>query len=181
MRYLVSEKPTIEPITLHRVREHCRVDDTDEDGFLASMIPAARRHCEQVLGAALLDQAITVEFAPEDFIRRTDKGGYIYELPVKGVTSVTEILNENEGEIDEADYVLSVVSNTIRTSEKVSKVTYRAGVFDPADVSPTVKKAMLLLLGHWYEHRSAVTTEATPHAVQMTVDALLAPERALGL
>ena len=182
MRYATTEQPIDEPITLHDARTHCRVDDTDEDGLLSSLIPAARRHCEQVLARALLDQEITVEWSPDQFIPRSHKDArYIFSLPVAGITSVTTIEDADGDTIDQSDYTLSVIRNEIRSDRRVGCLVYRAGQTDPSTTPNTVRQAMLLLIAHWYEHRSAVTTEGTPHEVQATAYALLQTERSLGL
>jgi uncharacterized phage protein (predicted DNA packaging) len=47
---------------------------------------------------------------------------------------------------------------------------------DPPVVKQTWKQAMLLLIGHWYEHRESVTAGASS-VVPMGVDALLWTDR----
>jgi uncharacterized phiE125 gp8 family phage protein len=80
VRYLTTQQPTTEPITLADARAHCRVDDTDEDGLIVGLIAAARRHCEQVLAEALIDQQITVAWSTDDYIPRSPKDWRSYLL-----------------------------------------------------------------------------------------------------
>lgn len=40
-----------------------------------------------------------------------------------------------------------------------------------------ITTAMLLLIGHWYEHREAVVVDASAQTLPMAVDALITPYR----
>jgi uncharacterized phiE125 gp8 family phage protein len=182
VRYLTTQQPTTEPITLADARAHCRVDDTDEDAIIVGLIAAARRHCEQVLAEALIDQQITVAWSTDDYIPRSPKtGDRIYYLPIRYATAITAVTDQDGETVPADDFVFSAVLNTIRTGRDLAQVVYRAGASDPADVAPTTRQAMLMLVAHWYEHRASVTTDATPYEVQMAAAALLQPGRSLGL
>ena len=53
-------------------------------------------------------------------------------------------------------------------------ITFTAGYGSPSDVPAAIRQAMLLLISHWYDHRSAI---ADPAATPQAVDALLLPFR----
>ncbi len=44
-----------------------------------------------------------------------------------------------------------------------------------------IETAMLLLVGHWYAHREAVTTDSSATTLDFAVDALLQPYRIYGI
>jgi uncharacterized phiE125 gp8 family phage protein len=102
-------------------------------------------------------------------------------LPIRYATAITAVTDQDGETVPPADYAFSAVLNTIRTGRDLAQVIYRAGASDPADVAPTTRQAMLMLVAHWYEHRASVTTDATPHEVQIATAALLQPGRSLGL
>lgn len=43
---LTITPPELEPVTVDEMRDHLRIDSTDEDGLIAGMISAAREACE---------------------------------------------------------------------------------------------------------------------------------------
>lgn len=51
-------------------------------------------------------------------------------------------------------------------------VRFTAGVSDASQIPEDVKAAMLLMIGHWYEHREEVS-DAETYPVPSTIDALL--------
>jgi hypothetical protein len=51
-------------------------------------------------------------------------------------------------------------------------VQYTAGYSSPSQIGDNIKAAMLLMIGHWYEHREEVG-DAETYPVPMTVDSLL--------
>jgi uncharacterized phiE125 gp8 family phage protein len=59
------------------------------------------------------------------------------------------------------------------------RATYDAGYAevdgDSTEAPEDVKQAVLLLVGHWFENREAVVVGQTGSAIDMAVDALLAP------
>ena len=54
--YLLSG-PASEPVALDEARAYLRLDDTDEDALLTTLVTAARLHVESVTGLALLSQS----------------------------------------------------------------------------------------------------------------------------
>jgi uncharacterized phiE125 gp8 family phage protein len=59
-------------------------------------------------------------------------------------------------------------------------VEYTAGYGDTAaDVPAPLRQAMLLMIGHWYEHREAVITGSISTGLPLAARALLAPYRVM--
>lgn len=123
-------------------------------------------------------------------------------LPMPRLVSVTSITYlDNNGEqqtLDPTTYVVDSSSQPGRIVPAMSltwpttdyyvpgsvKVTLVAGSFgDGVTVNncpSAIKQAILLLVGHWYSHREAVTEKPMAN-LPLAVDALLSPYRFMGL
>jgi uncharacterized phiE125 gp8 family phage protein len=119
-------------------------------------------------------------------------------LPVPRLVSVTSItyldVNGTEQTLDPSTYNVDPASEPARIVPAINltwpttdyyipgsvKVTYISGTWgDGASVDTcpvSIKQAILLLIGHWYEHRSDVT-ELNLRPAPRAVDALLNPYR----
>src|SRR4051794_4197557 len=56
MRLVQITPPSVEPVTLAEAKLHCKVDFTDDDALITSLIAAARMVCETRLRQALVTQ-----------------------------------------------------------------------------------------------------------------------------
>lgn len=54
MTYAQTTPPSAEPLTLAEVKAHLRLDGSDEDALLASLISTAREHLERETGLCLI-------------------------------------------------------------------------------------------------------------------------------
>ncbi len=54
--YELVTAPAIEPVTLVEIKEHARVDDTEDDAYLTALITAAREMVERHTGRCLITQ-----------------------------------------------------------------------------------------------------------------------------
>jgi uncharacterized phiE125 gp8 family phage protein len=151
-----------EPVTLAEARAQCRVTDTNEDSLISIYIQAARQYCEQYTQRAIGPQ--TFELALDAF-----PDGPI-ELPMSPATSITSVkyadVNGVEQTLSTSGYVLDDYSHlswcvsaygsewpVALDAANAVKVRYVAGT---TTIDPTVRVAMLLLIGHMFEERSAV-------------------------
>lgn len=57
MTSILLEGPAIEPLTLAEAKTHLRVDGTDEDMLVQSLVTSSRLHVETLTGRALITQA----------------------------------------------------------------------------------------------------------------------------
>lgn len=75
--------PAAEPVTLAEAKLHCKVDTTDDDTLVTSLITAARLQAEHQTGRVLVTQTwdVTLDEFPDDSI----------ELPCPPLQSVTSI------------------------------------------------------------------------------------------
>lgn len=177
---------TREPVTLQEAKAHCRIDASEDDGLLAGYIMAARAHIETLTSRVFAPQ--TLEYSTDSF--QNDDGEDEICLPVAPVQSVTSITYIDQAG---ATQTLSGSSYTANLKEEPTEIepVYN-GVFPIArdiDNSVTVRfvagyplgnlpeplrVAILLLVGHWYANREAVTTAQNPTSIPFGVDALIA-------
>lgn len=183
--------PIAEPVTLVEAKAHLRIDSDDEDTHLGALIQAAREYCEGVQHRAYLSQTWDIKldaFPSGDCIE-------IPMAPLQSVTSITYIDGDGVTQTwDSANYNVLTAGLPPRielgygkswpsTRAQRQAVTVRAvlGHADAGDVPHTVKHAMLLLIGHWYENRESQTVgTVTSSPLKHAVDALLGQDRAGG-
>ncbi|OHB65756.1 MAG: hypothetical protein A2Y76_01645 [Planctomycetes bacterium RBG_13_60_9] len=66
MDWTITTAPVHEPVSLEQAKRHLRIDDTESDSVLRSLIGAARRWCEAFCGRAFLWQVVGARM--DDFV-----------------------------------------------------------------------------------------------------------------
>lgn len=182
---VVKTQPAEEPITLEEAKTHLRVWCDADDDYITALITAARIYAERFQRRSYITQ--TLELRMDGF------PCYLIDLPRPPAISATSIKyidsNGDTQTLDAAKYTTDFNSYVARvvpaynetwptTRFVIDSVTieYVAGYGDAADVPETIKQAMLLLIGVWYENREAVTDTAMTE-IPFTVSALLNMER----
>lgn len=166
------------PLSLDEVVQHTRVTNTDDDSYLLALIAAATEHVESFLKRALINR--TYQLTLDDGFP-----GW-FELPkppLVSVSSITYIDADGDSQTlptsvytvdanaEHGRIVLAYEKSWPSTRDIINNVTvnFIAGYGeDTDDVPMPVKQAMLLLIDHWFEHRSAVSElrlQETPLAV----------------
>lgn len=136
--------PGEEPVTLAEAKAWCRIDGSDEDDLLTSLIAAARLQVESMTGRALVSQQWRLTLmCPR---------GLVVVLPVTPVIS-----------LDEAPDDAALQGDAVLLAEPVESLSidYTAGYGDAADVPADLKQAVLILVAYWFEYRDSVG-ETTP-------------------
>lgn len=159
--------PTEEPVTLQEAKDHLRIDHTDEDIYLATLIKASRKIVEKLLNKTLITQ--TWDLYEDAF------PGTPYDVPLPPLSSVTSIIytdsDDDETTVTATTYVVDAKSqpgrinlaygmswpSTTLTTLNAVKIRYIAGYGDALDVPDEYKQAVLMLIGHFYENREATT------------------------
>jgi uncharacterized phiE125 gp8 family phage protein len=183
-RLTLKTAPASEPITTAEAKKHLNVTTSDDDTYIDTLVTAARMHTENILRRALITQ--TWNLYLDAFKSPT-------ELPKPPLVSVTSIkyIDTDGAEQTTATGVYTVDTDAdpgqvylsydqtwpdARTIDKAIDIEYVAGYGAAADVPTAIKHAILLLVGHLYEHRETVA-DFQIHDVPMGYDALLWPYR----
>ena len=192
MPLVLTSGPAAEPVALAEAKAHLRVDGTAEDTLIASLIVTARLNVEAAAGLALITQGWSYFF---DAWPR----GRALKLPLRPVQAVAAVrlFDENGAStaLDPATYLLDGAGMPPRLVRQGAlhwprpgrvangiEVAFTAGYGNAAaDVPGPIRQAILLLVAHWYEHRSPVEVGPQAEPVPDMVATLLAPYRAMRL
>lgn len=180
--------PSIEPITLNEAKAHLRVDFTDDDDYITTLITAARMITEERTNRALITQTwdyIVDDFPQSNYIK-------IRKPSLQSVENVYYIDSDgNENIMDTSLYVVDTKSSpgriflgfakiwpvVILQPASAVRIQFTAGYGDTPDTIPQpIKQAMLYLISNWYENREPIELERR-YAVKipMTFDLLIGP------
>lgn len=187
--------PIEEPITLLEAKSHLRIDIDDDDALITALIKAAREHAEMITRRSFITQTWELSL---------DNWPYGDELvlplpPLQTVLSVKYIDSAGIEHLFETDkYIIDASSepgrivlksgyawpSEILQTANAIHIQFIAGYgstaeVPQAEVPQTVKQAMLLMIGWWYEQREAAIIQNIAREVPMAVEALLWPYRIL--
>lgn len=177
--------PAAEPVSLADAKAHLRVDGTDENNLITSLIVAARQFVENHCEIALITQTLRLTlpaFAAAIRLPRPPVSGITQiEYVNTAGTVVTVMNNGNSLWRLSAGPMQPIVTPYFNTSwpdtaavPDAVKITYTAGFGAAAtDVPQAIRQAMLLLIGHWYKTREAAGPVLAD--APFAVTALLAP------
>jgi uncharacterized phiE125 gp8 family phage protein len=195
----LAQKPrrTVAPaeplLTLQEVKTHLRIDHEEEDAYLEGLIQAAAEHLDGragILGRALVSQTWVQEWDGFPACRRL-------RLPLPDIQSVAITYLDASGmgqTLSEDDYhvthdarsglvVLDDAASWPSTADRPDAVTATmvAGFGAADDVPRPIRTAALIALAHWYKTREAVNIGNIVNEMPLSVDALAAPYRMVGL
>ncbi len=184
----LQSAPSTEPMTTAQAKAHLRVDLTDDDTYIDSLIAAARAHVENVLGKRLVTQTwnLTLDEFPI--------GNREIMIPYGPVQSISSVVYTNTGgtstTLSTSDYVLDTASLVARvypaftliwpaTREQRNSVVIRyvTGYGAYTTIPQNIVHAMKLLIGHWYGNRESVVLGAPVANLPQAVETLLGAER----
>lgn len=195
-----SAAPSTEPIDLDVAKKHLRIFFTDEDPLIQNLIGVAREYVERMAGVSLLTQTwqLYLDRWPSqgrlEFWPWSAQPGTILlpRFPVQSVTNIQWFgADGTTNTVVASDYILDAASRIPRVVPAANKswpstpalvpqngvvVTFVAGFgAAAASLPPTLRQAMLLLLGHWYGNRedTVVGTRLVAISIPKSVDALL--------
>jgi len=172
-------------ITLEEAKEHLRVDHEIEDDLIQVLIQAAYLHAEKKTRRSLIEREIDLVI---DSLPQRDKPIEIQYAPVKEIISFDYIsASGNPESIDPSMLRLdtrelypklmpqfgTVWPDVIAEPESIT-IGIKVGYTEtPADI----RQALLLMVGHLYEHRESVVIGAALSELPMGVDMLLGPHK----
>lgn len=189
--------PAEEPVTLAEAKAHCRITTTNEDYLVNTWLIAARRHAETITRRRFITQTWDwgMDAFPYAYGYRDGLVGKI-ELPgapLQSVTSISYVDTAGSTQtLSSLLYQVDVKTDPGRIApaygqcwpstrcETLNAVTIRfvCGYGLAGAVPKEIKQAMLLMIGHWCEHREEVSDyELFP--VPNAADSLLSPYRVI--
>jgi uncharacterized phiE125 gp8 family phage protein len=193
-----SAAPSVEPIDLPAAKAHLRVLFNDEDALIQNIITTARDYVERMTGTSLATQTWQLYL---DRWPRQDRQEYwpwsaqpgailLPRFPLQSVTSIQ--YTDSTGAtntVASTNYVVDAVSRIPRIApasnmawpstsfapENAVVVTFISGYTSLGVLPPTLRQALLLLIGHWYGNRedTVVGTRLVAISIPKSVDALL--------
>lgn len=169
--YSLVTAPSSEPVTVAELKEHLRIDTSDDDTYLGLLIKAARQSIESEQNRAMISQVwrYKCEYFPCEF--------QLLPSPVTAITSITYIDLDGDTQTLSASVYqtdLTGVVGRVRLAYNQTwpnvrggdyggvTVNFTAGAANAAAVDETDKHCIKLLCGHWYESREAVGDQAMP-------------------
>ena len=185
MTYALITPPVAEPLTLAEVKAHLRLDDADEDALLLSLITTAREFLERETGLCLIVQSwrLYLDLWPKDGVIR------ILKSPLQAIQSIT-VYDAAGAAVDVslADHLLDGAGRPARLwlrnppspgrAVNGIEIDFSAGYGEAGtDVPDTLKRAMLIHIGHMFAFRGVISAEQQPAGVPEGYERLIAPFR----
>jgi uncharacterized phiE125 gp8 family phage protein len=184
MSLTVATQPAEEPITVDRLIRHLRMDDMtdamsdDEREDLGQLIAEAREYAEEYQGRAYITQTLQLHVPIAATVT-------LPRAPFQSVNWVIASTITDQGTtVSTSDYTIDrtgtfpVLTFDALPADAVSlTVEYVAGWEHAAAVPARIKRAILLLCGHWYENREPIGGGGWMHEMTHTVKAILDLDR----
>ena len=182
--------PAAEPVTLSEAKAHLRVTDTMEDTLISSLVEAAREEVELATGLALITQDWRLyldNWPPSGLVR-------LRRAPVQSVIQVTVYDSAGNPQtvvppainLDRnnrpARFLMPDGLNGPGKAMNGIEIDFRAGYgATGTDVPDGLKRAILLLVGFWYENRGTQGGNGAEAAWPDGYERLIARHKAMEL
>ena len=192
IRTAIVTAATGDPIDLEEAKLHLRIDigETAEDDLIMGLIRSSREKSESITGLKLMPQTWYSYY--DNFPYKT----YI-ELPYSPVSSIPSSgiyytkSGGNSTTFSSTKWSQDIVSipgrvvlkdnddwpsDTLETNNPI-RVEFVCGYAGSTAVPDSIKSAMKLMIGHWYENREESIVAQTIMSIPMGSKHLLAPYR----
>ncbi len=186
-----------EPVTLTQAKQHLKVDVSEDDAYITSLITAGREFCEEHCGRSFVDQSWQLGYggwpAPHQWSPSYFRGEFdLARPPVRSVTSV-KYRAASDGTLTTLDpsyytFDPDVLPGIVRMNRSLTfpslSLNYTAPiqiviVTGPEDASEAlavperVRLALLQMITQFYENRVPVVQGTIAQNVPLTALALL--------
>lgn len=190
MSLVMTTRPALEPVTVSEAKAFLRLDTSDEDVLVGSLILTSRLHVEAALGLAIISQGwkVILDSWPEDGTVRFPLGPVLSVSAVRliAATGSPTTLASDSYTLDGEARPPRLIPNTnwpapTRKARGI-EIDFTAG-FGPqaSDVPEPIRSALLLLVAHWYEHRDPLEIDLPETAIPPSVSSILSPYRTVRL
>lgn len=142
--------PVVEPVSLAEAKLYCRIDGTEEDALITSLVKMARQKCESYIGKCIIRKTVTIT---------SFSFPYQFQIPYAPIEAVSDVLKvatiDTEGNERSLNYLINIglypklriIDN--HYSEQFI-VQYKAGFTNvPEDINLAIK----MLVNTMYERR----------------------------
>lgn len=179
--------PATEPLTLVEAKKQVEIPNayTAHDDHLQRLIASARGRIESLTGRQIVTSTwdLTMDAFPDD----SDDVIYIPKPPLQSVSAITYVDSSGVTQTwSSSNYVVSTsrepgcvrpayaqaYPTDVRIQPDCVKVRFVAGYGAITAIPEDLKAAMLLLIGHWFDHRESVITGSTATSLPQAVEAL---------
>lgn len=183
--------PAQEPISLETAKNHLRVEITEDDSLISTLIVAARRYGENRLRRQFITATWmqTRDYLPANgFGFPIERCLWIPRPPLQSVVSLNYYdlqgnfqtfsptlysvdTNSEPGRICLMPYQIWPLTQRMRAN--TTEITFTSGYgSNPSDVPENIQQAMLLLIGHWYQNRSDIELGTIATQIPKAADVL---------
>ena len=195
MALFLVTAPAIEPVSLAEAKAHCRVDVADEDALIDTLRVAARQYVETFTRRPLITQ--TWDDKRDGFPCGSDEALELPLPPVSSITSVTYTATDGTSTVwssalyttdlptgpkAEPARIVPIYGEVYPTTRSVINnvvIRFVAGYGSTAATVPaSLRAAIKLLIGHWYERREPVNVGNIVTPIPLSIESLLWPYRA---
>lgn len=190
MTILQIQQPAVEPVSLGDAKEHMRIDTTAEDELISALIVAARSHVEAVTGVTMIHQTFRqymsawptapVPLSRFPAVRIEAVTSYDGDGAPHDVTAAASALQPMQRP---ATVKLDATSVSLPSpGHNGVEIDFVAGYGETSvDVPPDLRRAVLMLVSHWYEFRGAIAPHQQAVSVPEGFEALIGPHRLVRL
>jgi uncharacterized phiE125 gp8 family phage protein len=192
-----NSQPSNEPVALTTAKTHCRIDvtNTDEDALITLMMKAARKFCEGILRRAIVASTFTLTL---DLIPNYNQEIVLPYPPLISLDTATIHLKTGDQTLDpDVDFDVDLENGKVKLNREwynhspdltpdllkgfgAFELNYTAGMAVDGrnpDVDETIQLAILMIVGHWYDHRDSITENRWMTEVPQGAMALLQQNR----
>ena len=184
MHPIIITPPAAQPVSLVDSKMHLRIDHDEEDILINSLIDAATNHVEDHTGLMLIERTVrqfedgnspSVKLKGWPFIEIVEVTHYDKQGNSQVLTASDYLLHRGDPPILEFSSGLIHECNGI-------EIDYKVGFGETGvDVPSNIIRAILLLIGHWYEFRGSITDDTRGGFIPDGWSTLLQPARRVKL
>ena len=163
------------PITLTEAKKHLRVDHSNDDDYISSLMLAVTELCERIQRRIYVSRELTyyIDEFPDEIRPPYSPLASVSSIKYIDTDGVLQTLSDTVYDVDtyhEPGRITLAYNQTWPTIRPVANavlVTYNAGWADQQSVPEDIKHLVKMLLAHYYENResvSEVNLRETPQA-----------------